>query len=84
MKKIINLLDQNILTILTSILIVVIPLYPKLPLADLIEGYIVRARLEDILILFTGIVYFIQVFRKKITIPTNAISKSILISSEKV
>lgn len=79
MKKILNWLDQNILTLLTGILIVVIPLYPKLPLADLIEGYIVRARLEDILILFTSGVYFIQLMRKKIEFPTNLISKSIFV-----
>lgn len=77
MKKILNWLDQNILTLLTAILIVVIPLYPKLPLADLIEGYIVRARLEDILILFTCGVYFVQLIRRKIQIPRNLIAKSI-------
>ncbi len=77
MKKILTWLDQNILTLLTGILIVVIPLYPKLPLADLIEGYIVRARLEDILILSTAVVYFVQLFRKKIALPTNLISKAI-------
>lgn len=78
MKKFLSWLDQNILTLLTGILIVVIPLYPKLPLADLIEGYIVRARLEDILILLTAVVYFVQLVRKKIRLPTNWISKAIL------
>ena len=78
MKKILSWLDQNILTLLTGVLIVVIPLYPKLPLADLIEGYIVRARLEDILILGTCIVYFIQLLRKKISLPHNLITKAIL------
>jgi hypothetical protein len=77
MKKILSWLDQNILTLLTGILIVVIPLYPKLPLADLIEGYIVRARLEDILILFTSGVYFVQLARKKIQFPSNIITKAI-------
>lgn len=70
-------LDQNILTLLTGILIVVIPLYPKLPLSDLIEGYIVRMRLEDILILFTCLVWGIQLLRKKIQLPKNLISKLI-------
>ncbi len=78
MNKLLHWLDQNILTLLTGILIVVIPLYPKLPLADLIEGYIVRARLEDILILGTSVVYFVQLFRKKITLPTNLIAKAML------
>lgn len=79
MKKILEWLDKNILTLLTGILIVVIPLYPKLPLADLIEGYIVRARLEDILILLTGIVWIVQLFRKKIALPKNIISKFIYV-----
>lgn len=77
MKQILSWLDKNILTLLTGILIVVIPLYPKLPLADLIEGYIVRARLEDILILFTGIVWIVQLWRKKIALPVNTITKLI-------
>lgn len=76
-KNILAWLDKNLLTILTGILIVVIPLYPKLPLADLIEGYIVRARLEDILILFTGIIWIVQLWRKKIALPTNLITKLI-------
>lgn len=79
MKKILTWLDQNLLTLLTAILIVVIPLYPKLPLADLIEGYIVRARLEDVLILFTSLVYFIQLYRRKISLPGNLITKAMFI-----
>lgn len=77
MKKIWTWLDTNILTILTGILIVVIPLYPKLPLSDLIEGYIVRMRLEDILILVTCLVWFVQLVRHKITLPRSPISKLI-------
>lgn len=77
MKKILSWLDHHILTLLTGILIVVIPLYPKLPLADLIEGYIVRARLEDILILFTAVVWLVQLLRRKITLPQNMLSKFI-------
>lgn len=76
-KNILTWLDKNLLTLLTGILIVVIPLYPKLPLADLIEGYIVRARLEDILILFTGIIWIVQLWRKKIALPVNTLTKLI-------
>lgn len=78
-RKILSWLDENILTILTAILIIVIPLYPKLPLADLIEGYIVRLRLEDILILLAGIVWIVQLVRRKITLPKNSLSKLILL-----
>lgn len=79
MKKILSWLDQNILTLLTGILIVVIPLYPKIPLSDLIEGYIVRLRLEDILILFTCVVWGIQLLRRKIQLPKTLISKLIYV-----
>lgn len=77
MKKILSWLDQNILILLTGILIVVIPLYPKLPLADLIDGYNVRARLEDILILFTSVVWLIQLLRHKVELPKNNLAKLI-------
>lgn len=63
-------LDKYALFILSIFLLAFIPLYPKLPLFDLIEGYIVRVRLEDFLILFAVIVYFIQLLRKKITLET--------------
>ena len=79
MKKFFTWLDHHILTILTGILIVVIPLYPKLPLADLIEGYIVRLRLEDILIGFTVLIWFVQLLRKKIVIPRHRVAQLIVI-----
>ncbi|MFH2019687.1 MAG: hypothetical protein ABII80_03685 [bacterium] len=79
LTKIFSWLDNNILTVLTAILIVVIPLYPKLPLADLITGYIVRLRLEDILIFIAGAVWIIQLIRRKITLPKNTLAKLILL-----
>lgn len=51
---------------LTAFLFVFIPLYPKLPLAELIPGYLVRLRLEDIFVFVVGIVWFVQFLRKKI------------------
>lgn len=68
-------LDKNILLLLTGILIVVIPAYPKLPLADLIEGYIVRMRIEDLFVLFALIVWLVQLARKKITLPKTPFAK---------
>lgn len=59
--------DRYGLLVLSTFLIAFIPLYPKLPLFDLIEGYIVRVRLEDVLIAFTLLVYFVQLIRKKVT-----------------
>lgn len=76
-KKLFIWLDQNILTILTSVLIVAIPLYPKIPLAELIEGYIVRLRFEDLLVLFTFGVWFVQLVRGKLKLPKNKVAKMI-------
>lgn len=79
MKKFFSWLDDNLLTILTGFLIVMIPLYPKIPLAELIQGYIVRMRLEDLLVLTTFFVWFVQLIRKKIQLPKNDITKFIFI-----
>ncbi|KKU46951.1 MAG: O-antigen polymerase [Microgenomates group bacterium GW2011_GWA2_46_7] len=78
MRKILRWLDEHLLLILTGILLVVIPAYPKLPLADLIEGYIVRLRLEDILVLLAFVVYLVQLMRRKITFPQSIVAKLIL------
>lgn len=67
MKKLINWLDENILTIFSFFLLVFIPLYPKVPLLEAIPGYIVRVRVEDFLVLFAFIIFIIQVIRKKAT-----------------
>lgn len=79
MKKILSWLDNNLLTILTGFLIVMIPLYPKIPLAELIQGYIVRMRLEDLLVLFAFFVWFVQLLRKKVAFPKNAIGYGMMI-----
>ncbi len=68
MKKLITWFDDNIFTVLSFFLIVFIPLYPKVPLFELIPGYIVRVRLEDIFILLSVIILIIQVIRKKATL----------------
>lgn len=79
MKKILSWLDSNLLTLLTGFLIVMIPLYPKIPLAELIQGYIVRMRLEDLLVLAALGVWFLQLLRKKVSFPNNLIGKVMLI-----
>ncbi len=76
-KKILAWLDQNILTLLTGILLVLIPALPKVPLADLIEGYIVRLRFEDFLVLFAMLVWLVQLFRGRLKLPTNTFAKLI-------
>ncbi len=64
-------LDNNLLLYLVGFLLVFIPLYPKLPLFDLMQGYIVRLRLEDILIAFTFLVWLVQLWRGKVKFPKN-------------
>ena len=76
-KKFFAWLDQHILTLITGILIVVIPLYPKIPLAEVIQGYIVRLRLEDLLVLFACFIYLVQLVRGKIKLPSNRVAKYI-------
>lgn len=78
MKKLLTFLDQHLLLILTGILMVVIPAYPKLPLADLIEGYIVRLRIEDLMVLVTTLIWFVQLLRRKITFPKPVLAKWII------
>lgn len=58
-------LDEHILLILGGFLLAFIPLYPKLPLFDIIPGYIVRVRIEDFLILTSVFIWVLQLFRKK-------------------
>ncbi len=51
--------------LIAGFLFAFIPLYPKLPLADIIPGYIVRLRLEDVFVVIAVIIYGIQIIRKK-------------------
>src|SRR5258708_3342821 len=67
MKSLVHWLDDHILLILAGFLLVFIPLYPKIPVWSPIEQYIVRVRLEDFAILFTAVVWFVQLLRKKVT-----------------
>ena len=69
-KRTLTHLDKKMLLYITAFLLAFIPLYPKLPLFDIIPGYIVRVRIEDILILATVIVWIVQVIRKKATLKT--------------
>ena len=67
MKKLLNWLDDHILTVFCFFLLFFIPLYPKIPLFELIPGYIVRVRLEDLFVLIAFLVFLVQVIRKKAT-----------------
>ena len=78
MKKYLKWLNQNLLSILAGFLILFIPLYPKIPLADALPGYNVRIRLEDVLILLTFSYFVLKVLTKKITITKAPLFKSIV------
>ncbi|MFH1899672.1 MAG: hypothetical protein ABIJ83_00150, partial [Patescibacteria group bacterium] len=58
--------DQHGLFALSLFLLIFIPLYPKIPLLEAIPGYLVRVRLEDILVLVTGLIWFTQLLRKRV------------------
>lgn len=64
-------LDKNLLFVLSAFLLVFIPLYPKWPLLDLVPGYIVRLRLEDLLVAAVFLIVLIQVLRKKVRLLPN-------------
>lgn len=65
-RSILTWLDQNLLFSLCCFLMVFIPLWPKIPLFSPIEQYIVRVRLEDLFVLLTAGLWFVQFLRKKI------------------
>lgn len=65
-KKLWSWFDNNFLLFATAFLIAFIPLYPKIPIGDIIPGYIVRIRMEDLLIAIVFLWWGLQVLRKKI------------------
>lgn len=67
-KKLWTWFDNYFLLIATAFLAVFIPLYPKIPLPvpDLLPGYIVRLRLEDVFIVIVAVWWGIQALRRKV------------------
>lgn len=59
-------LDDHLLLFLSMFLLAFIPLYPKLPLFDIIPGYIVRVRLEDIFVFVILLIWLYKVWKKKL------------------
>jgi len=64
-------IKSNILFYLAGFLAIFIPLYPKLPLVDILPGYIVRLRLEDIFILIIFFIFLKTAFLQKIKLHKN-------------
>lgn len=74
-SKLISFVKQHWFLLLGMVVIAIMTWVPKIPLFDVIPGYIVRARTEDFLVLFIVVVYGIQLLRKKATLksPLTAI-----------
>lgn len=79
LKPILRWLDNHILEYLSLVLLIIIPLYPKIPLADILPGYIVRIRLDDLLVGFTFLIWVIWVLRKKAELRGNPLLVPIVI-----
>ena len=79
MSKFLKWFDGHILEYLSFALLIFIPLYPKIPLADLIPGYIVRLRLDDLLVGGAFVIFLIQLVRKKVTLKGNPLFIPLLI-----
>lgn len=79
MSKYLRWLDDHILEYLSLALLVFIPLYPKIPLADIIPGYLVRLRLDDFLVAAAFGIWFIWLLRKKVSLKGNMILIPLLI-----
>ena len=78
-KKLFGWLDEHILELATGFLLVFIPLYPKWPLVDILPGYIVRLRLEDILVFGVGLLWLVQLLRKKVSLKNNPLLIPVLL-----
>ena len=70
-RKLLSWIDDNLVLILAALLIIFIPLYPKIPLWSPIEQYIVRVRLEDLLILIALPLTLMQIWRGKARLPSK-------------
>lgn len=79
MSKLLKWFDGHALEYLSFALLVFIPLYPKIPIADLIPGYIVRLRMDDLLVAFAFAVFLIQLVRKKVTLKGNPLFIPLLV-----
>lgn len=77
MQKLLKWLDENIISLLAGFLLIFIPLYPKLPLVDILPGYIVRVRLEDFIVSFTILIWLIWLLRGKVEVFKNPLFKLI-------
>jgi len=71
MSKLLKLLDDHILEYFSIALLIFLPLYPKIPIADILPGYIVRIRMDDILVGCAFLIWIIWLFRGKVSLKGN-------------
>ncbi|MCL4389944.1 MAG: glycosyltransferase family 39 protein [Patescibacteria group bacterium] len=80
MRRILGWLDENLLAVAAGFLLIFIPLYPKWPLFDILYGYNVRVRLEDLFVAATFGLFLFQLLRRKVlVIRETPITKGLLI-----
>lgn len=65
-------LNPGFFFVLVAFLVVFIPLYPKVPLFAPLASYIVRVRLEDVLVLLAVIVGLVLWLRQRLPVPRLA------------
>src|SRR3989344_7381884 len=71
MSRFLKWVDEYLLEYLSFALLLFIPLYPKIPLAEILPGYIVRLRVDDLLVAFAFAIWLIWLIRKKVTLRGN-------------
>src|SRR3972149_3053636 len=71
MSKFLKWLDEHILEYFSLALLIFIPLYPKIPLAEVLPGYLVRLRFDDVLIASAFVIWVIWVIRGRVSLRKN-------------
>ena len=71
MSKFLKWLDDHLLEYFSLALLIFIPLYPKIPIAEVLPGYLVRLRLDDIFVALAFFIWVIWVIRGKVNLCKN-------------
>src|SRR3989338_1879170 len=71
-------LDERILEFLSLALLIILPLSPKIPIAEVLPGYLVRLRPDDLLVAIAFLVWIVWLARGKVTLKGNPLLVPIL------
>ncbi len=71
MLKFLRWFDDHVLEYLSFGLLIIVPLYPKIPLFDILPGYLVRGRLDDLFIAFAFFIWLVWLLRRKVSLKGN-------------